>query len=129
MTGDERSSIRVDKWLWFARFFKTRGIAAKLVTSGHLRINGERAGKPARVVGPGDVLTFPQGQVVRVVEVCDCGTRRGPAPEAQLLYHDRTPTEIVTPDVVRRESGGRPTGKARRDMAAQVARMREGPLE
>ena len=83
--------IRIDKWLWQARFFKTRSLAAGVVSSGHLRINGDRTVKPGRVVGPGDVLTFRQAARVRVVRVLACGLRRGPATEARALYDDLDP--------------------------------------
>ncbi|WP_413869263.1 RNA-binding S4 domain-containing protein [Albidovulum sp.] len=80
--------IRIDKWLWQARFFKTRGLAAEAVSGGHLRLNGVPMGKPGHAVGPGDVLTFPQGDRIRVVRILGCGSRRGPAPEARALYDD-----------------------------------------
>ncbi|MEZ5730877.1 MAG: RNA-binding S4 domain-containing protein [Paracoccaceae bacterium] len=80
--------IRIDKWLWQARFFKTRSLAAATVAGGHLRINGDKTDKPGRAVGPGDVLTFRQAGRVRVVRILDCGLRRGPANEAQRLYSD-----------------------------------------
>ncbi|OYX41972.1 MAG: RNA-binding protein [Rhodobacterales bacterium 32-67-9] len=92
--------IRIDKWLWQARFFKTRSLAAGVVSAGHLRINGDRTEKPGRAVGPGDVLTFRQGSRVRVVRVLGCGTRRGPATEARTLYDDLDPPpgDTVLPD-------------------------------
>ncbi len=80
--------LRLDKWLWQARFFKTRDLAAEVVEDGHLRINGQRCQKPGHGVGAGDVLTFAQGARIRVVRVLEIGTRRGPAEEAQLLYTD-----------------------------------------
>lgn len=80
--------IRIDKWLWQARFFKTRSLAAEVVTEGRLRLNGARMGKPGHAVGPGDVLTFPQAGQIRVIRILACGTRRGPAPEARALYDD-----------------------------------------
>ena len=89
MTAEGR--IRVDKWLWQARFFKTRSLAAATVSSGHLRLNGAKTAKPGHAVGPGDVLTFPQAGRIRVVRLLACGTRRGPAPEAQALYDDLAP--------------------------------------
>ena len=82
---------RVDKWLWQARFFKTRALAAKLVAGGHVRVNGQRTDKPHRAIAPGDVLTFPQGHAVRVVRVEALPDRRGPATEARLLYADLAP--------------------------------------
>ncbi|WP_318527794.1 RNA-binding S4 domain-containing protein [Defluviimonas sp. WL0050] len=95
--------IRIDKWLWQARFFKTRSLAAGVVTAGHLRVNGDKTAKPGRAVGPGDVLTFRQASAIRVVRILACGTRRGPAPEARLLYEDITPGDTVPPDAVARE--------------------------
>ncbi len=80
--------LRLDKWLWQARFFKGRDLAAALVTSGHLRLNGQRCVKPGHAVGPGDVLTFPQANRIRVIRILNLGDRRGPAPEAQALYAD-----------------------------------------
>ena len=74
--------IRIDKWLWQARFFKTRSLSAALVSAGKLRLNGAKMSKPGHAVGPGDVLTFPQGRAIRVVRVAAIGVRRGPAPEA-----------------------------------------------
>ncbi|QDL90717.1 RNA-binding S4 domain-containing protein [Paroceanicella profunda] len=78
--------IRLDKWLWQARFFKTRGLAAKVAGAGKVRINGARTEKPAATVRPGDVLTFPQGNTVLVIRIRALGERRGPAPEARTLY-------------------------------------------
>jgi len=80
--------MRVDRWLYFARFFKTRALATSMVSSGRLRVNGRRAAKPSHAVGPGDTLTFPQGHTIRVVRITALGTRRGPASEGQALYHD-----------------------------------------
>jgi len=82
---------RLDKWLWFARFVKTRSLAAALVRAGHVRINGQRADGPDKPVRPGDVLTIGLARGVLVVEVIDTGTRRGPAPEAQNLYRPCAP--------------------------------------
>ncbi len=84
----QRPTLRIDKWLWQARFFKSRALAAELAEDGHLRINGQPTRKPGHAVGVGDVLTFPQGQRIRVVRVVALGYRRGPANEAELLYLD-----------------------------------------
>ncbi|MBL4812414.1 MAG: RNA-binding S4 domain-containing protein [Rhodobacteraceae bacterium] len=86
--GNARPTLRIDKWLWQARFFKTRGLASKMVLRGKLRVNGQRVAKPGRGVGAGDVLTFVQAKEIRVVRVLACGARRGPAVEAQALYFD-----------------------------------------
>ncbi|WP_375254850.1 RNA-binding S4 domain-containing protein [Yoonia sp.] len=119
--NDPRPTIRLDKWLWHARFFKSRSIAAGVVTGGKVRVEGNPVGKPARAVGPGDVLTFVQATETRVVRIVACGKRRGPAPEAQALYEDLTPAPKERPAAAkganpRYEKGGRPTKKDRRDM-------------
>lgn len=110
-----QTTLRLDKWLWQARFFKTRTLAAKVVSGGQVRVNSARVVKPAAQVGPGDTLTFQQERVIRVVRIVNLGVRRGPAPEAEALYDDLTPPSEAEPDSPR--EGGRPSGKARRDMA------------
>lgn len=125
--------IRLDKWLWQARFFKTRGLAAALVGAGRVRVNGVPASKPARGVVPGDVLTFPQGGDIRVVRILACGTRRGPAPEAQALYDDLSPPAPADrtddPPNPRYEGKGRPTGRDRRNMRSEGVPGRPSALE
>ncbi|MBM2322155.1 MULTISPECIES: RNA-binding S4 domain-containing protein [Marivita] len=109
--------LRIDKWLWHARFFKTRSLAAKIVSGGKLRVNGQPISKPAYMVTALDVLTFPQANDVRVIKVLAMGERRGPAPEAQLLYDDLDPPkprEAIAEQVPRFEGKGRPTKKDRR---------------
>ena len=81
-------SIRLDKWLWQARFFKTRALASKLCAAGRVRIDGERVSKAHAAIRPGHVLTFPQSRDIRVVRVVALGARRGPAAEARTLYED-----------------------------------------
>ena len=117
--------IRLDKWLWQARFFKTRTLAADLVRGGRVRVNGARVSKPAQQVGPGDVLTFPQGRQVRVVRVTAPGERRGPASEAQTLYEDLTEIKDDVPPAPRYEGKGRPTKKDRRIMTRDRSRALE----
>ena len=90
-TDDAPPTLRLDKWLWQARFFKSRALATEEIESGHVRINGVKTRKPGHVLRTGDVLTFPQGNDIRVVRVLDLGYRRGPATEAQLLYLDLAP--------------------------------------
>ncbi len=127
VTPDPPEKLRVDKWLWHARFFKTRGLAAQLAGSGRLRINGEHALKPAQAVRAGDVLTFPQGRRIRVVRIVALGNRRGPAAEAEALYTDLEParTEFsgeppaeAARAAERPAGAGRPTKKARRKIDA-----------
>lgn len=79
---------RIDKWMWFARLVKTRTLAAKLVEGGAVRVNRQKVAKPSHPVAPGDVLTVAVHGTVKVVRVEAIGSRRGPAPEARLLYAD-----------------------------------------
>ena len=83
--------LRLDKWLWQARFFKSRSLAAEVIEAGHVRVNGTRISRPGRDIGAGDTLTFPQANRIRVVRVLALGLRRGPATEAQALYLDLDP--------------------------------------
>ncbi|WP_019015182.1 RNA-binding S4 domain-containing protein [Elioraea tepidiphila] len=82
---------RLDRWLWCARFIKTRAAAARLAEQGRIRINRQRTEKAHARVRPGDVLTFGIGPSVRVVRVLALGNRRGPAEEARQLYEDLEP--------------------------------------
>lgn len=88
MTG---ASMRLDKWLWFARFCKSRSLASKLCEAGKVRLNRSVIEKAAAPVKPGDVLTFPHGAEIRVVKVLMLGARRGPPVEARTLYEDLAP--------------------------------------
>jgi len=117
--SDTRDTIRLDKWLWHARFFKSRSLAAGVVSSGKVRVNGMPVSKPSRSVGPDDVLTFTKEQDVRIVRILACGERRGPAPEARALYEDISPEKVIRPKNPRFDGKGRPTKKDRRDMTSQ----------
>lgn len=119
--GEIPTKIRVDKWLWHARFFKSRSLAGEAVNS--LRVNGEPADKPSLNVRPGDVLTFAKDKFIRVIQIDAIGTRRGPATEAQALYTDLDPPQPkprdATPEQANREAGaGRPTKRERREIDA-----------
>lgn len=123
-------SIRIDKWLWYARFLKTRSLASKFAEAGRIRQRRDSAAedesvrvtKPNHIVHPGDVLTFPLGRHIRVIKVLQIGVRRGPAPEARELYEDlapldQTPSEPeVRADPPGLSAGRRPTKKERRDI-------------
>ncbi len=109
-----KRGIRIDKWLWQARFFKTRGLAAKLVKSGKLRINGSSVSKPARNVSVADILTFPKEDDTRVIKIYELGRRRGPAPEAQALYHDLSPREKKSAQIASPSTNQKPTSRDRR---------------
>lgn len=89
----EGAAQRVDKWLWCARFFKSRSLAHRLVAEGRLRASGQVVAKPHHTLKPGDVLTFPQGNHIRVVRVIALARRRGPATEARGLYEDLAPPD------------------------------------
>jgi len=83
---------RLDKWLWFARFAKSRTLAAKLVASGFVRVNGQRTDNPAKAISLEDVITVALGRATLVVRVADLGERRGPATEARQLYISLDPS-------------------------------------
>lgn len=114
---EESLAIRLDKWLWHARFFKTRSLCTKLVKAGHVRVNEVKVAKPSMQVKIGDGLVFPQADSIKIVKVRALGARRGPAPEAQALYEDLTP-EVekadYVPDIPNNDRKGRPTKKDRR---------------
>lgn len=116
--------LRIDKWLWAARFFKTRSIAADAVDGGKVQVNGERV-KPAKVIKVGDELVIRVGPYAWNVTVLGLSDRRGPAPEAQKLYSEgeesRLAREAVAAQIraarpVNPLHKGRPTKKARREL-------------
>jgi ribosome-associated heat shock protein Hsp15 len=121
--ADDTKALRLDKWLWYARFFKTRNLATRLIASGKLRLNGAVMAKPHRAAVVGQVLTFMQQTEVRVIEIVALGQRRGPATEAAELYHDLSPPVAKTKiadkpeqDFENRTRGsGRPTKRLRRE--------------
>ena len=81
-------SRRLDQWLWFARFVKTRSLAARLCTAGAIAVNGAAIRKANHTVHLGDTVAVPQGVLCRTVRVLGLGLRRGPAAEARLLYEE-----------------------------------------
>jgi ribosome-associated heat shock protein Hsp15 len=118
-------TLRLDKWLWFARFVKTRSLATRLVTDGRMRVNGAPTQKAHYAVKAGDVLTFALGPHIRVIKVVALGARRGPAAEAQSLYEDLDPPRSsVSPPAAaeapfedRAPGAGRPTKRDARRTA------------
>ncbi|VAV91044.1 Ribosome-associated heat shock protein implicated in the recycling of the 50S subunit (S4 paralog) [hydrothermal vent metagenome] len=120
MDSQKPQSQRVDIWLWHARFFKTRSLSTKVIRAGKVRLNGHKITKAKTPVVAGDVLTFPQPNIIRIAKILAFNHRRGPAPEAQTLYEDLTPPpaviqEIKKSQVARRDRGaGRPTKAERR---------------
>jgi ribosome-associated heat shock protein Hsp15 len=113
-------SVRVDKWLWAARVFKTRGLATDACDGGKVDVN-EQAAKPAKALRPGDVLrvSLPQGRR-RILKVAALGERRGSAAVARALFEDLTPPEPprsrLAPPPRRAPGAGRPTKRERRDI-------------
>ncbi|MBK4215622.1 RNA-binding S4 domain-containing protein [Paracoccus caeni] len=81
-------TLRLDKWLFHARLFKSRGLASERIEGGGVRLNGQPCRKPGHVVRAGDELVISAHGRVRALRVLELGTRRGPAPEAQGLYQD-----------------------------------------
>ena len=130
---DHDSRVRIDKWLWAARFFKTRSLAADATTGGKVEVNGERA-KPAKLVQPGDEISVRLGPYEHVVRVRALSERRGPAREAQTLYEETPDSRAarerlseqlrVAPAGFVFEEKGRPTKKDRRDLADFIDRKR-----
>jgi ribosome-associated heat shock protein Hsp15 len=84
----DKASRRLDQWLWFARFARSRSLAARLCSEGAIVVNGEPVAKANHGVKPGDVVTLPQGPWQRTVQVLAIGTRRGPAVEARTLFRE-----------------------------------------
>ncbi len=112
-------SLRVDKWLWAARFFKTRSVSAAACAGGKVDVNDEAA-KPARAVRVGDMLRITQTRGKRIVKVLALSETRGPAPVARALYEDLTPPAPPrlrqAPPPYREPGAGRPTKRERRDI-------------
>lgn len=114
----QADTIRLDKWLWHARFVKSRTLATKLISSSGVRVDGVRVSKPSHSVTIGNVLTFALGTRLCTLRIVALGTRRGPAPEARALYDDLSPP--VEPDLSKPKpaQGGRPDKHTRRRFAA-----------
>ena len=115
--SDVSVKLRIDKWLWRARFFKSRTLAAQAVNKRKVRVNRQIVDKSHTTIKLGDVITFVLGQNVLVVEVLELGVRRGPATEARSLYRnlDLTTKNFPSVSIGAREKGrGRPTKSERR---------------
>ena len=120
--------MRLDKWLWAARFYKTRALAVQEIERGRVQVAGANA-KPSRDLRPGDMVTLRQGLVTREVQVRALSTQRGPAPVAQQLYEE-TPASVaareqaaatrrIAPEPAHAIEQGRPTKRDRRALDAQ----------
>ena len=112
--------IRLDTWLWYARFYKSRSLSSKAISSGNLRVNTNKITKPAAKVKIDDVLTINHVNVVRIIKVQNLGFRRGPASEAQNLYVDLSVdknssfSEKISIKKSQKNTNKRPTKKDRR---------------
>jgi ribosome-associated heat shock protein Hsp15 len=124
--------VRLDKWLWAARFFKTRPLATEAVSGGKVTVNGARA-KPGRAVSVGDELTIRRGPFVFDVIVRGVAGRRGPADVAARLYEEteesrekrsRLATQLQQQRALRAEQRGRPDQKERRALIRFLRRRR-----
>lgn len=124
MAEAKRSDIRIDKWLWAARFFKTRSLAAEAVAGGKVKVNGERV-KAAKAIRGGEELRIHIGPYQHVVRVLSLSARRGPAAEAALLYQESVQSKAAREELAARLAAerasfprehGRPTKRARRDL-------------
>lgn len=122
MEEQEREGQRIDTWLWVARFVKTRALAVEAIKGGRVHVNGTRV-KPSKEVRPGDRVEVLVGLDRHRVDVLGLARRRGPATEAQLLYHERPEDReererraeerrLAWPTSA--EGGGRPTKRDRR---------------
>ncbi|MBE0577799.1 RNA-binding S4 domain-containing protein [Devosia sp.] len=114
---------RLDKFLFFSRALKSRTLAQKVIETGAIRVNSERTDRSDLKVGAGDVLTMSLHGRIVVWRILDCGSRRGPATEAQGLYEDLSPPTLPKAELSpyeaaiapRGDGAGRPTKKERRD--------------
>jgi len=115
----ELTEVRIDKWLWAARCFKTRSQASAACTAGHVKIDGESV-KAAKVVKVGDFVEVRTPGGLRQLEVAALGDRRGPASVARTLYVDHTPPpppkELTQPMAIRERGAGRPTKREAREL-------------
>jgi ribosome-associated heat shock protein Hsp15 len=132
-TGDAPAGeVRLDKWLWAARFFKTRSLATEAVNGGKVELNGLRP-KPSKPLRVGDQLRVRLGPFIHEVRVCALSERRGPASAAALLFEE-SPESITARERLREQhrlappahyaEGGRPTKKDRRELSAFEERQR-----
>ena len=107
------NKVRADKWLWFARFFRTRSLSSKYISENGIRINGVKTKKPSASLKPGDIITLNTGNTTKVVKILISGVRRGSALEAELLYFLQYSSFLAENKKYDRV-GARPTKKNRR---------------
>ena len=117
--------VRVDKWLWAARFAKTRSAATELVLGGHVKVGGERV-KPAREISVGDLVEVQLGSIRRVVAVTGVAERRGPAKVAATLYEETPESREERERVALERRLARPLGA---DLGARPTKLDRRRLE
>jgi ribosome-associated heat shock protein Hsp15 len=133
MQMDSLDSVRLDKWLWAARFFKTRSLATEAIGGGKVDVNGDRA-KPSKAVKPGDEIRLRVGPYEHILIIRQLSERRGPASVAQTLYEETEASRVererlaaqlkMAPAAFVYEEKGRPTKKDRRDLSRFIDRKR-----
>ena len=126
MNEKPAAGVRLDKWLWAARFYKTRSLATQEIDKGRIQVNGQVA-KPARELKPGDLVEIRQEQMVRSIRVVALSHVRGPAPVAQALYEETAESIARREEATRRRretpepalaiEQGRPPKRDRRKLA------------
>jgi ribosome-associated heat shock protein Hsp15 len=131
--ADESDRVRIDKWLWAARFYKTRSLASDAVAGGKVSVNGERA-KPAKAIKPGDEIRLRLGPHEHIVIVTALAERRGTAAVAHALYEETEPSRLarerlsaqlkLAPAAFQFDEKGRPSKKDRRDLSKFIDRRR-----
>lgn len=130
--NNANSTLRIDKWLWAARFYKTRGLAASAVNGGKVRVNGQRA-KSAKRIGTGDELSITRGPYEYCVRVLELSAHRGPAAEAAKLYVENPASadkrrQLATQLKLERAAGERPPGRPDKRQRRHIIRFtRHGP--
>lgn len=125
MTPTNTEKVRLDKWLWAARFYKTRGLSSEEIDKGRVLVNGQSA-KPAKEVKMGDTMTIRTGPITRTIIVKGLSGVRGPAPVAALLYEETPDSQALrqaaaeqrrlAPEPAHTITQGRPTKRDRREL-------------
>ncbi|HEY4132093.1 MAG TPA: S4 domain-containing protein [Gemmatimonadaceae bacterium] len=133
LSSDESDRVRLDKWLWAARFFKTRSLATEAIAGGKVEVNGEHA-KPSKAIKPGDEVKLRSGPYEHILIVKALLERRGPASVAQTLYDETAASKAAREKVALQlkmapaafvyEEKGRPTKKDRRELSKFIDRKR-----
>jgi ribosome-associated heat shock protein Hsp15 len=133
VTQTEDNTLRLDKWLWAARFFKTRALATAAVAGGKVKLNGERA-KAAKAIRPGDALNIHIGPYEYVVRVLALSARRGPAAQAAKLYEESESSQAARNELATRLAAERrlvtpPKGRPGKKERRQIIRFKKSRTE